>query len=1213
MRRTYALLIGMLWCVAALAQNSLSIVDALPPYRLSAFLQGNGHFSVATSYTGLPKPLIYREDGSGNRPVNFTSHLHIRVDGVVYKMPYEVDETTGLPPANQMAVRGLFRDTVLGRPRINARLEILPAALDTIDIVFTMEPVKRPSGAFVRMSVTIVNRGVRNHVIGVLMLVDTKIGDNDRAPIATSFGYRTVETQYQQGVAQGMPEYWIALEGTPLQPGLTARGNLIETDLIAPTMFILGNWVDDPSRGTIGLRLNEWDERGATGLDYSDSSVLLIWDDAPLGIGQRALRAATEIGLVDSLTVGSGGGGGGGSLGVAGPGGGGGGGGCIAAELNDEDPCGTPGFHPYLPDTLEPLFLVTNTDGRPLDGLSVEVVNAPPGVDVVRVSTPVIPTLLQPAETGVGSISLALRPRLQAQSYRVPIEVRATGLVPPFADTLCITVPGVQADVTMFNLTTPILCPGLPDTVNMSIRVNGPRCLPLTTFEVIGTPAATIQLRDPLPIILNTRAVTQIPVVVQSGFEGNTLVRVRIVVREFETLRDGDTTFVDHEDTITVTVNARLSEFDLPGSNDTLDLGSVCLNDTVRTDVLIQNTGGCSFDITSIAFTDNQVGRFFTAPTVVVPLTLQRAETSRNGIRFTSTTTGTFTGLLEVRSAARPGSRILPIRVRVTQPDLVVADTIDLDTICVGTATTASLPVRSPVPCPVGVDTLELTGPVVSTSFTSAFSVPANGQVSVPLSITPTVAGPFSETILLRSSEAGNRTIVVRGVAGSSRLAAPAALDLGDVRVGATQSQTITLSNTGTLPITVATLTTPGPSGGEYSATLAVGTLPVTILPGGTIDVVIAVTPSDIETRPATLIVGTARALCETFANVSLTTRGIRPLLSADRPTVDVGRQCIPLQVDTAVTFTNRGNAPLRITEIRTSNALLSADAGVLPIQLDPDQAVRVALRVQAQQLGPRVHELRVVHDGEFAVEADSVITVGVHGTVCGRIAADSSVGVVGEDHAIQLRWVPDETAPLTLDEVAAILGQRGDAIDINVVHDARVIRGVEIVAGAAADAATVFTALPASFQIQATRLIPSANNLLASVRVHLLRGGVGRTSLRVTLNDIAGGDAEVLVDDGDVRSLICAFDDRALLVPGFALMQDLEQGHLVATGVQPGTTLTLYTLDGRQVFQCPLQAEHGGVVWIATSTLPRVSGTCIGVLRCDGHVATAVIQQMNK
>jgi len=211
--------------VQTTAQTSLSINDALPPYKLSALLLGNGHFAISTKYLGPSKTLIYQEDGTGNRPVNYTSHVHVKIDDVVFQLPFETDTVTQTaPPPNPMKILNLFRDTVAGRPRINATLEaVMPGTRDTIITVFTMEPVKKPSGAFIRMSTTIQNRGRVARQVGVLQLIDTKIGLNDQAPIATAFGFSGTEQMFDKGVAQGIPEFWLALEGTPIAPGLAAR------------------------------------------------------------------------------------------------------------------------------------------------------------------------------------------------------------------------------------------------------------------------------------------------------------------------------------------------------------------------------------------------------------------------------------------------------------------------------------------------------------------------------------------------------------------------------------------------------------------------------------------------------------------------------------------------------------------------------------------------------------------------------------------------------------------------------------------------------------------------------------------------------------------------------------------------------------------------------------------------------------------------------
>ena len=333
------------------AQTRLDLDDQLPPYLLNATLLNNGHFSITTNYTGENKTLIYREDGSGNRPVNYTSHIHLNIDDVIFQLPFENDPVTDLPPPpNPLEIERLYRDTVGGTPRVNAEmLAVMPGTTDSILTTLTMEPVARPSGGFIRISVAVQNIGSVARSIGVLMLIDTKIGDNDQAPIGTAFGYSGVETQFDQGVPPGMPQFWIAFEGTPLAPGLTARGNLRATDLIEPDRFIFGNWVDDAAAGVPGLFRAQWKERTASGLGFTDSAVLLVWDKEDQTPGPRLVRASTEIGLVDSLTVafgsggGGGGGGGGGSIGVAGPGS------CLGVVTDVEEPCGETDYSPYSP------------------------------------------------------------------------------------------------------------------------------------------------------------------------------------------------------------------------------------------------------------------------------------------------------------------------------------------------------------------------------------------------------------------------------------------------------------------------------------------------------------------------------------------------------------------------------------------------------------------------------------------------------------------------------------------------------------------------------------------------------------------------------------------------------------------------------------------------------------------------------------------------
>lgn len=1208
MKRCILLLALLFAPVCVSAQSLLTITDALPPYDLSAWLLNNGHFAIGTSYTGQPKPLIYREDGTGNRPVNYTSHLHIKVDGVVYKMGYEVDETTGQPPPNQIVVRRLYRDTVSGRPRINADMQILHGPGDTVNVVFTMEPVRRSTGGFIRMSVVAENRGRSTHNIGVLLLIDTKIGDNDRSPIATSFGYRTVETEYDASIPPGIPDYWLALEGSPVGPGLTARGNLIESELIRPDLVIIGNWVDDPSRGTIGLRLNEWDERRATGFDYSDSGVLLIWNPAPVSVGQRVLRAATELGIVDSLRVsqgGGGGGGGGGGIVVAGPGGGNG---CIIADTVRETTCGDPTWHPYTPDTVQPLFLVTNVEGRTLTNVSVDVVGTEPGVDIVSASTPVIPSTLADDQTGVGSVTLALRPRLQPATYAIPIAVRADGLTPSYVDTLCISVPGLQATIDAVDVSTPPICPSITDTIALRVNVNGVRCLPLVEFTVLDVTTATVSLLAPLPVTLSSAGQTLLPLAVTPTVEGSVPVRIRLRVREYESLVDGDTTWVEHIDTVTVTVVGKHAEYTILGTTDTLDLGDICVNDTLRGETILQNIGGCALDITALTWIDDVGGRFAMGQGSTTPITIERGDNRRVRITFVSPTPGVFVGTLDVVSVARPGARRIAVKASVVTPQLSVADTIDLDTICPDVDVAEILSVSTPVECPVLVDTIEFSGNSVTSTSTSSFVVPGRSRVSVPLRIRRTVDGPFSESIIVRSVAAGDRTVVVRGVVGSTRLTAPPQVDLGDVRVGTSSTSQITITANGSAPVTIVGFQLSGPSSTEYVVTAVGRTLPFTISSGATVDLNIVGSPTDIERRSALLTIRVARPLCEPLPDIDLTMRGIRPLLSADRPSIEPGRLCVGGTKDTTLTLRNRGNAPLTVTALTSSSPEVTVTA-TLPYRLEPDDTMAVSVAITPSQLGRAVSTITVTHDGEWAVAADSTITAVCHGVVCGTIAADTIVATVGERRSYTIRWIPRSDAPLSINDVVRLVDGGGRPTELALRHDGLVFRPSGTLGGSINDGTATVVFANDTTSLRSDRLVTS--NVFAEVEIDVLRGGPDRTVVQPVVRDFAGGDADVNVLPGLVRSVMCAFDERGVVVGGQAILgRDPTTGDVLAIGVDTSTTVDVFTIDGRLLRRLNSLSPDNGVLRLRISDLDVRSGSYVVVLHHHGQTQSIVITQ---
>ncbi len=1122
---------------SAHAQTSLDLTDKLPPYLMSALLLNNGHFSVSTRYTGTSKTLIYKEDGTGNRPVNYTSHIHIKVDNTLFQLPFEVNPATDFPPpVNPMRILGLFRDTVAGRPRINARMLALMPGADSIMVIFTMEPVARPSGGFIRMSVGVENRGTTNHNIGVLILIDTKIGNNDRAPIATAFGYSGRETLYDKNTVQGIPDFWLALEGTPLAPGLAARGNLRETDLIVPDLFMFGNWVDDPANNVQGLYRVQFDERAPSNLAYTDSAILLLWRQQLMARGMRKILAATEIGVSDSLSVdsgdGGGGGGGGGNgdfLGIAGTGT------CLSTDTLHEVPCGLPGYHPYKPDTLQALYLVTNTSSTTYN--NIRLVSGPytPGLLPVATTNLVINNQLAKDETGVGVVSVGLVPRLNSTTYGLPIAVVRGSADTVLRDTLCIVVPGLLGSIDAFDVSSPPTCPNTPDTTLVRVLSRGVRCLDITDVRVLPPGSTEVRVITPFPAKLAAATTSTIPLVVTPNGVGTRFVRVRIEVRDWESVVPGDTTFVVMADTITLTINGKLAELKpiLPG--DTLDLVKICINDTATDDVLYQNIGGCSVTILTATWFDDASGRFLPNP-LVTSVIVPRGQRTQLPISFMSTTPGTFVGIWRLQTNGVPAVVDVPVRIVVDAPTVTVdPDTIDLDTVCPGTAVVRSIRLRNPTACIVAVDSAFSVGAdSVGISPVGGFSISPNGAVSITTTVNRTASGPFNGRVRIRSV-AGDVDVVVKGVAATRALTITPTptLDLGDIRVGQAGTGTITIQSAGDAPVTIASIGVGGPQGNECAVTPQGGiTLPHTLAIGASLVCDVTMTPSNIDIRRAIITVVGANGICTLPTPTDVRARGISPLLDIEPRILPLDATCIGGFVDTVITLVNRGNAPLQVTGIvDTNTASPVSTTATFPIVIDSGGRTTLPIRVQPSRLGGFTWIASFTSDGEWFTPADTTLRLDGTALLCASISLDTIEADIGTIVPVTIVMTSD-VGNVTADQMRTLINDVGGQTVLRIQSDEPLLRMSTTVEGQLVGASAVTIPVPGGTgsltETTITHNAPLAiDNTFGILRADVVLGSSTRTALTLFVDSLAGGHTRLNIHPGLVRARYCAIDNR--------------------------------------------------------------------------------------
>ncbi len=1212
------LFVALMACVlvplSAVAQQSLSILDALPPYDLTATLLANGHFSVSTEYTGEPKTLIYREDGTGGRPVNYTSHVHFKVDDIVFQLPYELNPVTReTPPDNPLTITQLFRDTVAGRPRVNARMFGVMPDGDTMRFVFTLQPVKRPSGGFIRLSAEVENSTTKKRSVGVLMLVDTQIGSNDRAPIVTAFGYQNTETQYTGAAAPGMPEFWLALEGSPANPQLTARGNLRESNLIEPDIFLFGNWVDYTALGIPGLALAQWKERAPSGLEYTDSAVLLIWDEEDMPAGQRKLRASTEIGIVDSLKVQFSPGSVPYDVALAGSGT------CLTYETVEEIPCGDPDYHPYVPDSLQTLYIVTNRGTQAMNNVRVVVPNIPAGLDVAASVNPVIPTDLAAAVTGVATVTFYAAPRLQNATYEVPVAVMS-GADTVMFDTVCVIVPGLLGEIELSNAQFRPLCPGREDTMDVVLDLDGVRCLPIIDVRLVGTQPGNnlFAIVPPLPTVVPANGQVSVRVRYFPDNLGTHAVSLAVAVRDFETLTPGDTTFVVLRDTAEITGIGREAEFFFAEKTDTLDLGAVCVGDTADGEWEIVNVGGCDLVIDSTVINGGVPGQFSIGNKGDFPLVVPRGERRAVRILFAPLVQGDDNAMAVVAGVVQPQLDTLFLRGRGDIPQYAApTDPVDFDTLCPGGVYSRAVELNNPTACPVLIDSLAATLSEASVVPVGRFVIPPFGSVTAQVRASFAVPGNYTGVVTIHSTSAGVQQVAMQAVVRDRALLTTASIEFGDVRLGSNTTNTLTLTAAGTLQthaeVIISNVRVLGVNSSEYDLVVPPGTLPRRLLPGESLSLVLNFTPGDLEQRHATVVVDVVQGtVCGAVQPVELNGRGILPVIDVPRRTIDFGRVCVGQAVDTVITVRNFGNAPLHVAGATTEGASdIIVLGGDLPVTIDEDSTRLVRIRFAPHRLGEIATDLYMQSDGEWFTKPDTVIQLTGTGIICAEIWVDSLRLATGAVAEIPVRIRPATGVQLQQADIPRLMNESGHvSLSFSVVHKPKLFRfrNEPAVGGMLQSSQVISQPGRVTLTVDNTFALHTGD-VLAVLRGDVLLGDSFDSELQLDVSNFADGYADIIQRDGLLVSEYCALDRRYVNASSVQSFVQPRQNPLGDGGIidmyiaQPGAArLVLVDAMGRQVAELFSGEATKGMHEIAVGGFILPSGVYTAVLETGGE-----------
>gem|GEM_PF-3114803 len=319
-------------------------------------------------------------------------------------------------------------------------------------------------------------------------------------------------------------------------------------------------------------------------------------------------------------------------------------------------------------------------------------------------------------------------------------------------------------------------------------------------------------------------------------------------------------------------------------------------------------------------------------------------------------------------------------------PDISVAGTLDFGDVPNGYTSDLVLTVSNP-----GTATLVITDIASSKSeytFSStSFSVAPAASEDVTVTFAPTSNGNKAATMTITHNATGSTSAVSLAGMGrnpQAKISVAASLSLDNAVVGASTSQTLTISNTGNISLDITSITLSGANAAEFSVSATTLSVPA----GQSSDVTVTFTPTSAGSKAATLTIdsnGSGNGI------VTLGGTGNAPGISV-AASLASGNILSGSSGTQTLTISNSGDAALNISNITLSGANageFSVSATSLTINAGQSQDVTVTFAPTSA--GTRSASLSITHD---AVGTPTSVSLSGTGTGPGiSVSADLGLG----------------------------------------------------------------------------------------------------------------------------------------------------------------------------------------------------------------------------
>jgi len=445
-----------------------------------------------------------------------------------------------------------------------------------------------------------------------------------------------------------------------------------------------------------------------------------------------------------------------------------------------------------------------------------------------------------------------------------------------------------------------------------------------------------------------------------------------------------------------------LSTSQLTASASSLDFGNVTLNTASTQTLTLTSSGTAPVTINSAAI----AGSGFAISGATFPVTLNPGKSATLQVKFDPVVVGAATGTITISSNSALGATsviaLSGTGVASGSPQLTLSSSsLAFGSVALNTTSAKTLTLTSAGTAALTVNSVSLVGARFSVSGAVFPTVLNPGQtLSIQVSFNPTVIGAASGTLAISSNSTTGSTILV-ALSGSGTTAttpqltlSTSALAFGNVTLNSTLTKTLTLTSSGTAPVTVNSATL---SGAGFS--IKGMTFPTTLNPGQSVTLQVSFKPTVAGASNGTITISSNSSVGSS-ATVSLSGAGVsstNPVLTLSAATLNFGDDPVGTPATMQLTLTSTGTSPVTVSSASITGAGFTFSGATFPVTLNPTIAISIQVKFTPTTVGAATGTLT------FASNSSSGST-----NVVNLIGTGTAV-----QHQVTLNWAAPVGSPV--------------------------------------------------------------------------------------------------------------------------------------------------------------------------------------------------------